>query len=337
MEALAGGAFRVEGAGCMEDLLQGNRMNHGMIEPVLSHLLALRGQPLPVFDDFGRWRSSYTELCASWDRPIDRAIAGGFASDRIGYAFAAGIQAALRRLFMDLPEGAFASVCITEEGGAHPRAIETTLTRDDGGWRIDGRKKWSTLGPAADVLLVATVRGTRPDGNKDIVLVRVDARRPGVAIEAMPPTPFAPEIEHAVVRLEGVRVRDHAILPGDGYLDYIKPFRTIEDTFVSAAVCALLLRIAWASAWPEELCQRLLETLAVLHTVAGCDPKAPAVHVILDAALGELGRLTRPEGPHWDAVAPELRERWERDISIMRVASGAREKRLERALRQLGA
>ncbi len=307
------------------------------MEAVFSHLIASRSLPVPVFDSFEQWRASFTAVCASWPRPIDRAIAGGFGSDRIGYAFAAGIQSALRGLFLDLPEGSFASVCITEEGGGHPRAIETTITADEGrGWRIDGCKKWSTLGPVADVLLVAAKRGVRADGNNDIVMVRVDAGLPGVSVEAMPPTPFAPEIEHAVVRLEGVQVDERSILPGDGYRDYIKPFRTIEDAYVSAAVCALLLRIAWTASWPGGFLARILTVLTALHTIADCDPAAASVHVVLDAALRELHELARPDARCWDAVAADVRERWNRDIAIMRVASGAREKRLERALQELG-
>ena len=53
-----------------------------------------------------------------------------------------------------------------------------------------------------------------------------------MTIEDRPPTPFAPEIPHARITLANVTVRDEDVLPGDGYARYLKPFRTIEDTFV---------------------------------------------------------------------------------------------------------
>ena len=307
-------------------------MKDGSIEPVFCHLIASRSVPAPAFDGFEQWRTSFTELCASWPHPIDRAIVGGFESDRIGYAFAAGIQAALRALFPGLPETSFASVCITEEGGGHPRAIETTITAGgDGTWRIDGRKKWSTLATRADVLLVAAVRGVADDGTRDIVLVRVDRRAPGVTVEPMEPTPFAPEIEHARVELREVVVPDSAILPGDGYRDYVKPFRTIEDTFVSAALAALLLRTAAACGWGDDLKARLLTVLVALYGLAGAEPSDPATHILLDAAQHELAALADPQEPWWDAVPAAVRERWQRDVGLMQVASTVRAKRLERA------
>ena len=39
---------------------------------------------------------------------------------------------------------------------------------------------------------------------------------------------FVPEISHAEVELDRVKVSDADVLPGDGYDDYLKPFRTIE-------------------------------------------------------------------------------------------------------------
>src|SRR5690348_2628168 len=64
--------------------------------------------------------------------PIERAILGGAAADRLAWAFAAGYAAALRGLVSeaDLPEGDLAALAATEQGGAHPRAIATELRAD---------------------------------------------------------------------------------------------------------------------------------------------------------------------------------------------------------------
>ena len=60
------------------------------------------------------------EQTRAFSLPIDRAVAGGFLADRVAYAFAAGYEAALRRLAPGLPKGPIVSLCITERGGGPP-------------------------------------------------------------------------------------------------------------------------------------------------------------------------------------------------------------------------
>ena len=85
------------------------------------------------------WWARHRALAAREARPFDQALLGGFAADRLGYAFASGYQAALRALVPDLPPDRVASLCVTERGGASPRAITTLLTaRAEGGYRLDG-------------------------------------------------------------------------------------------------------------------------------------------------------------------------------------------------------
>src|SRR5437588_11886352 len=91
-------------------------------------------------------------LDARFSSTVDRAAAGGFVADRIGYAFLAGYRAALARLDPTLSR---ASLCATEEGGAHPRAIKTRLApQRDGAFVLDGEKTFATLASAAETLLV---------------------------------------------------------------------------------------------------------------------------------------------------------------------------------------
>ncbi len=87
--------------------------------------------------------------------PMDRAVAGGFLADRIGYAFAAGYEAALRRLAPDLPEGPIVSLCITEKEGAHPRAIKA---------RLDKRPLGRLYPYGGEELHHRRTRGRAPDG-----------------------------------------------------------------------------------------------------------------------------------------------------------------------------
>ncbi len=57
------------------------------------------------------------------------AVAGGAGARGVGEAFLGGYRAALRRLVPDLPRDRAVCLCASEEvGGAHPRAIATTLS-----------------------------------------------------------------------------------------------------------------------------------------------------------------------------------------------------------------
>src|ERR1043166_3027624 len=71
---------------------------------------------------------------------------GGARGGRVAYAFAIGYSMALEAL---VGEGS-AALCVTEDGGNHPRAIETRLV--DG--RVTGTKAWATLADRAAHLLV---------------------------------------------------------------------------------------------------------------------------------------------------------------------------------------
>jgi acyl-CoA dehydrogenase len=272
------------------------------------------------------------------ERTIDLAIAGGFHADRTAWAFASGYQAALRALFPGLPEDRICALCVTEEEGNAPRAIRSTLQRVDEGWRLDGAKRWTTLGPQGALFLVAArdaaISGERPA----LRVARVRSDAPGVHVDTMPPTKFVPEVPHARLRFEGVRLPDDALLPGDGYSAYVKPFRTVEDLHVHAAVLAYLLREALHRSWPKPWVERAAAHLHSMRALAAEDPGSPATHIALAGAL-QIGDSLRAEADsHWQSGAPdEASARWQRDRELLKVASGARARRTKRAWERIAA
>ena len=114
--------------------------------------------------------------------PIDRALVLGACADRLGFAFAAGYSAALAAL-VPSTEGV-ATLCATEEGGAHPRAIKMTLANGE----LDGHKKWATIGDRAASLLVVASIGTDAAGKNRL---RPIAMTTIAAILALLPLAFA--------------------------------------------------------------------------------------------------------------------------------------------------
>jgi len=282
------------------------------------------------------WWQAFRRQRQDWAMPIDQAVLGGVLADRVGYAFAAGYQAALHRLDPSLPADRVASLSVTEEGGGHPQAIESTLVDDGiGGFVLNGRKKWATMSADGGLALVAASIGTDEQGRNRLRVARVDLGAPGVTIEAMPATEFVPEIHHCRLAFDGVPVAADALLPGDGYSEYVKPFRTLEDIYVTTAVLTYLLGISLRNEWPREVNERIVALLVNLRGLGLADPRSPAVHVALEGALRTRQQITDSLGPHWDSVEPSERARWARDQPLVAIAGRVRVMRADAAWEKL--
>ena len=253
-------------------------------------------------------------------RPIVKLLAAE-GIDRLGYAFRDGYAAALRALVPGLGELEVVAFCATEEAGAHPRAIQTRWD----GTRVTGRKLFVTMGTRAERLLVVA-----RDEPGNLHVISVDARAPGVTLVPMPPTPFAPEIPHAEVRLEGA---PGIALPGDGYSNYMKPFRTVEDIHVFAAAIGYLMSLGRRIGWAPVVIARLAALGASLAHLAELDPLAPTTHLALAGVL-DLGRALFAE-LDFTVVPEEERARWLRDRPLLEVAGKVRAQRFESACRVL--
>lgn len=305
---------------------------------ILAFLLTSPPDPLPIASPADLWQGS-RDRAAAFASPIDRAVAGGFLADRLGYAFAAGYGAALHALAKGgLPDDRVAAFCATEEEGAHPRAIRTVLAQDESGKLVvHGKKRWATFAPDANELLIVASVGLDEDSRNKLRVVRVPVGAPGVTIIAMPPPPFAPEIPHAEVELSGAPVDEGDVLPGDGYDDYLKPFRTLEDVYVHAALLGYLVGVGRRSGWPKSMVERLIAAVIAARSIAELDPKSSVTHVALAGLLEEARLIGRDAGELWGLVGEEERTRWERDKALLSVAKNAREARREKAWKTLAA
>ena len=269
--------------------------------------------------------SAPTDAVVSFPRTVDAAAAGGLQADSVGRAFGAGYQAALRALVPSI-DSSVASMCVTESGGGHPRAIQTTLS--DG--LLNGHKTFVTMGPDAEILLVIAKTGVSASGQNILRAARVPSTAPGVNVTARPPLPIVPELPHGEVSLTNVRISDDDVLDGDGYVQYVKPFRTIEDIHVYAAVIGWLVRVGRTS-WPQPTIERLLAHLATLRALGELDPLSPATHIVLGGALAEMNEAIAAADDLWQTVEPDLAAMWQRDRALMQVAQRARTARLESA------
>jgi len=290
-----------------------------------------------TYPEFASFRQAFFRESASWDAPVDRAAAGGFVSDCAAFAFAAGYCSALQRLVPALPQNAIVCFCITEEGGGHPRAIQSELapSEKDGGqtktFTLNGKKKYVTCATEADLFLAAASDGMRDDGKNNIRMLMIESLRPGIRILPMKDVRLVPEISHGEIIFTDVAVFESDLLPGDGYTDYIKPFRTIEDLHVTAAILGYLFKNACAYGWGREMKESILGRIVSVRSLAMSSPTAAAVHIVTGDALKQVRDLFNHLEPFWEKVGGEAKQAWDRDKILMNIADKARTRRLQSA------
>lgn len=290
------------------------------MEAVLRRLLEL--EPLARrdgIDSLESWWLATRDVREAPELAIDRALLGGVLADRLGYAFAAGYQSALQCL---VPGKGIRSLCITEARGNSPKDIDTVLDGDT----ATGKKKWATAGPLATELLVCAKTGVDEQGRNKLVMVRVAASAAKLVASS---APFVPEIPHAEVELDHVRVLE--VLPGDGYTEYVKPFRTIEDTHVHAALLGYLIGVCRRNDFARDLIEQLLATALSVRAIASADPKAATTHLALAGAITTASRLVLEVERAWEEVEDDEWQRWQRDRALLRVAGANRAARRDAA------
>jgi hypothetical protein len=295
-------------------------------------LRRLFAQRPPAADSLAAWWQTTREV-REQGTTVDRALVGGACADRLGFAFAAGYGEALRALVPGL--AGVTALCITEDKGNHPRAIETSLRETaPGAFELTGHKKWATVGSLASTLLVAACTGVDA-GVHRLRMVRVAAGAPGVRVVPMT-SPFVPEIPHAEIHLERVAVAAADLLPGDGYTDYIKPFRTVEDIHVHAALLGYLIGVARRHALPHDTLEPLLALALTTRELAAGDRESPELHVALSGTLALVATQVDSVEQHWSALGGDEWQRWQRDRVLLSVASSARAARRDKAWSRLG-
>jgi hypothetical protein len=296
----------------------------------------LRERPAPVAaETVTAFLAGLGDALSKADTPVERAILGGARSDRMGFAFAMGYQAALSALVPGLEPGKIASFCVSEEGGNRPRSILTRLESRGSETVLVGSKRWSTMAPLADTLVVVARRGEGEDGRPMLVAVKVRVDAPGLSIVEMPPAPFVPEVPHAELTFEGVVVAPGDVLPGDAYDYYVKPFRTVEDLHVQAALLGYVTSVAFRHGFPEGVRERLVALVTTARALAELDARRAETHVALSGFLSLVGAVLVDTDAHWGLVGDTERERWYRDVTLVSVAQRARTERRARAFESI--
>lgn len=271
----------------------------------------------------------YAELLAGGQAggTLELAVLAGRMAGTPGLAFLGGYQAALRALWPAAP-ASLGALCVTEGKSLRPADLATRLD----GLTLHGRKEFATAAESAAWWLVAA-RDETPGDKPRLAMTVVLAGTPGAQLEPMPALSLLPDIPHARLLLDGAHCER---LPGDGWDAYAKPFRSLEDLHVMAAMLAWLYGVALDGAWPRELSLRLVGLLAGCAEVARHPASAAETHLLLGGLFAQFEALQPALEAALDAAPGPWTDQWKRDRAVLALGGGARAKRLNNAYSALG-
>ena len=261
-----------------------------------------------------------------FDRLVEVALRAG---DRLK-ASAAGHQASIRRLFPDTPDEAITAFCISEEKGPRPAFIFTSLTAAADGFVLEGKKKWGSMSPLADVLYVAASIGEK-DGRNQLRMVRVPRASEGIHFDTSGYGDFADHMPIADIGFSNVQVPKDAVIERDAYEHYIKPFRLIEDVYNTAATQIGLFRVGRAHGWKAETLEDLTSLILQAHTISETPMSRPQDVVLMSAYYRASGAFWDGLGDSWAQVPEDVQKLWGAGTGTLGVAARAREVRRQKA------
>ena len=297
---------------------------------VMGRLFEISHQPVNELS-ITQWKVLFDDERANWQHSIDQALLGGVLADRTAFAFSSGYLSALRLMFPNFLHDGFSSLCVTEEEGNHPKAIKATLKIQGGQWVLNGLKTFVTGGCDAEQLFIAATTDKVVDGRQQIRVVRVLMGQQGMMVTALPTLPFVPEVSHATVRFDNALINVADILPGDGYSDYVKLFRTIEDIHVSMAILGYVVRTAISQQWSELLVEQILALILSHRQLGLLDPSCTMTHLALAGARQQMDVLLEQIDVEWEKADKKGFEFWARDKALLKIAGKAGRQRRKNA------
>jgi len=258
-------------------------------------------------------------------------------ADRRSLASVAGHQAAIRRLFPSTPNGAVVAFCVSEDKGPRPSHIHTSLTEGDtGNFTMTGTKRWGSMAPVADLCYVAASVGRNGERN-DLRMVAMPTNRPGVTLDLEPYESWGPEFQICDLHLSNVPLQADEVLPGDGYLNAIKPFRLVEDVYNTAGSLIGLFQLGRRHNRPTAQLESLVGLVVQAAAIAETDMASDGPVVLLSEFLGRADAAWSAFWADWSVPPESIAQGWTPERGLLGVAAAARETRLANAWNALQA
>jgi acyl-CoA dehydrogenase len=296
---------------------------------LLATLLNFVGERTPC-PELAQWLPIWrTVQAASANRdPFVASLIAALTADRLAWAFFSGYQGALQSAFPDsIEDGRVGALCV-HEAGRKMTEVTTSVEFRDRILHLHGKKSWALTSIEDLTLLVLARRSDGPQkGPGSLVMVRLPSSAVGVALGHSRPQAVVPELAHSEVCFEAVRLMPEQLVLGDGYAEHAKPFRVLEDIFVTGSTLAYLFAEAQSGDWPTTWRQRCIAAIAMLHACADLDPRDTRAHILVAGSQSFAGDVIRESENHWQAAQAIAHNRWQRDRPILSLGKEARRQR----------
>lgn len=283
-----------------------------------------RGDDLRAF--LKAWGAGAPASPSAFERLVEVALR---ADGRLK-AGSAGHQAAIRRLFPDTPLKDITAFCVSEDQGPKPSGILSTLTPKGDGFVLNGRKRWGSMSPLADVLYIAASIGQK-DGRNQLRMIKVATDSPGLTLDSTPYGAYEHHMPIADLILTDIEVQASDVIEADAYEAYIKPFRLIEDVYNTAGTQIGLLTLGRVHGWPQELLEDLLGLILQAYMISQTPMARPADVLLMSAYFRASSALWDRLGEAWALVPEAERTAWSPKTGTLGVAARARETRRQQA------
>ncbi|WP_299577154.1 acyl-CoA dehydrogenase family protein [uncultured Williamsia sp.] len=133
-----------------------------------------------------------------------------------------------------------ASFALTEpEAGSNPAGLTTRAVRQDGGWRIDGAKRYITNAPLADLFIVFARTRPADETGPGIAVFLVPADSPGITVGPKDAKMGQEGAASAEVYFDGVVVDDAALVGGSEDAGYRAAMTSLAKGRVHIAALAV--------------------------------------------------------------------------------------------------
>ena len=294
---------------------------------MIQQLLEIRKQQtLKTYQSTKEWSIDYYLLTKD-KTPIDKAIIGGFTCHQFSFAFMSGYQAALEQMFPFVAPNELKALCVSEEKGGHPKSIQTILKDNI----VTGLKTYVTAGTEAEHLLVLCKTEEMINDRPVLKMVYMPRQVSGVEVTNFE-LPFMKNVKHGRLALTETKIEADQVLKGDGYNDYTKPFRTLEDICVSASYQAMLLRQAVDNNWDDNLRDQLLLNIYTLKNLLKLPPSDQETHLLLAAVEHKFETLLPTIEEHiLNHTSADFKTDWEGNKKVISMSKKIKELRLSKA------
>lgn len=282
--------------------------------------------PLQLHTSTKEWSKAYYQLVKD-KTPFEKALFGGFSCQQFSFSFMAGYQAALEKMFPNIAPNELKALCVSEAKGGHPKFINTTLLDNT----INGLKTYVTAGSDAAHLLVLCKTTEQVAGKPLLKIVHLPQTANNLEISNFSLS-FMQEVKHGKVAFRDTKINSNQILQGDGYQEYTKPFRSLEDILVGTAQQAMLLRQAIDNNWEAAVRDSLLFNLFTFKNLLTLPPSDKETHLLLASNEQHFKNLLPAIQANINAHTPtHFQEDWEQNKKVLSLSEKLKAVRLAKA------